>query len=310
MIKYLCILFFLFAFTSCGADTDEGATVQVYFFDAAAGEMRAEERAWPGAGAWQGAMLGYIMRGPSNARLSATWPAEMEGQPFWARFENEVFTLWVTDAFLDAPPLSQTLFRMSLSMTLNALPFVSEVYLVVLDDIYNEVAHFAHTGISNNPPITATRLTTAQFTLFVPDEYGLTYVTREATDIEQHIRDRVLMEMLIEANPTIPADTHVHDVIHDADAGAVYVDFSGEFHRNFSGGAAHAHMMLMSIVHTVIENTPGPGTRRVFFLIDSERREDFHGVTDFHLGFTTIDAPLPTDPEEYETDETDTTSEA
>jgi len=45
-------------------------------------------------------------------------------------------------------------------------------------------------------------------------------------------------------------------------------------------------LMIGSIVNTLVDSvTPLLRQRSVFFMIDSVRREDFHGVEDFHLAF-------------------------
>jgi hypothetical protein len=124
-------------------------------------------------------------------------------------------------------------------------------------------------------------------------------------DVNLHTRTQNILERLIEVQdspgvfPLIPPETRVRLVITDADAPGVYVDFSSEFHNNFSGTTAQAHMMLQSIVHTVLENNRQRS--RVFFLIDSDRWEEFHGVSGFDMGFTADESfMLGFVPEEYE----------
>jgi len=73
---------------------------------------------------------------------------------------------------------------------------------------------------------------------------------------------------------------------------------STDFVNHFSGTTAQARMMLASIANTLIENTGHSGIRRVVFLINSERREEFHGVGDFGSAFT-FDASLILDGDIY-----------
>jgi len=67
----------------------------------------------------------------------------------------------------------------------------------------------------------------------------------------------------------------------------MYVDLSGDFMSRFSGSRELARLMLQSIVNTLTLN--GNNQERVnnvFFLIDSDRYDVFHGVLDFDAAFT------------------------
>ncbi|MCL2603367.1 MAG: GerMN domain-containing protein [Defluviitaleaceae bacterium] len=86
----------------------------------------------------------------------------------------------------------------------------------------------------------------------------------------------------------IPPETRIRIINYEPESRSLYVDFSGDFMNRFIGNAHISRLMLQSIVNTLTstDNTDWTSrVERVFFLIDSQRHEIFHGVTDFNLGF-------------------------
>jgi hypothetical protein len=147
--------------------------------------------------------------------------------------------------------------------------------------------------IANDPFISPARRTAESFTLFLTDETGegLITVVHEADDVNIHARGQYILAQLIYRQtaegvmPLVPQETRVRDVFIEPESG-IYVNLSSEFHSRFTGTPAQARLMLQSITHTMLENVRSNVQRRVFFLIDSERWDDFHGVSYFNLGFT------------------------
>ncbi|MCL1883505.1 MAG: GerMN domain-containing protein [Defluviitaleaceae bacterium] len=289
-----------------GSDDDMRGRIPIYFFNAAQGQMEAEFRDMP-----QGspdiridAALRYFTSAPDSNALKMAWPVGFEFTELVADIfleeivrevsaENYVYEQILitefTDMYDEISPIDAAVFRSAFTLTMVGLPYIDGVMFRTYDDEWVEYAE----TIANNPFISSARRTVEEFTLFFVDESGegLITATYLENDVDLLRRIQIAIELLIQGQnepgimPLIPAETRVRPIIIEMDALGIYVDFSSEFHRNFMGTSAQAHMMLQSITHTVLENHRGTHTR-VFFLIDSERWDDFHGVSDFNLGFT------------------------
>jgi germination protein M len=264
----------------------------VYFFNAAQGGLQAEYRELPhgDSSARIDAALRYFFGTPENSSLARTWPSEIAFLDFVTDIflEDGILVTTFSEHYDEMPPIDEVLFRAAFTLTMTGLPYIDGIMFRANENEFFETAE----TIANNPYISPARRTAEDITLFFVDETGEGLVTEvySAADVNVHTRAQEILEKLIERQnaqgilPLIPAETRVRDVLIELDGG-IYVDLSPEFHSRFSGNATHAYLMLQSITHTMLENIPGP-PRRVFFLIDSERWEDFHGVNDFNLGFT------------------------
>jgi spore germination protein GerM len=260
---------------------------EIYFFNAAQGILETEEREFiprPEDALFQ------LFEGPRKKSLSRVFP-NVELKEFLTDFfvEDEIVFAEFSHLYDEMPPVEEILFRSAFTLTMASLPNIRGVIFRTPSDEWFESAY----TIANNPSISSTRRTSEFFTLFFVDESGEGLVTEEyfVADVQTHRRTQDILETLIERQNTtggvfalIPSETKIRRVINDRDRNSpgIYVDFSPEF-NNFRGTTAQARLMLQSIAHTVLEHND---QTRVFFLIDSERRDEFHGVTDFNLGFT------------------------
>jgi hypothetical protein len=277
------VIFLLLAFSR-----DYDATgLPVYFFDASGGRLNVEYKPFPQGDFTQ----------QTNATLRYFTNA-FELPPLFTF--REIFSeIYLLDGLLVAnfshlyselSSVDEMIFRSAFTLTMTGLPFIDGVKFVT--HAYDEGRIETVATIANSPFISPARRTPEVFTLFFADETGegLITVVYHAADVDTHRRSLSILELLIEGQsdegilPLIPPETRVREVLIEPEAG-IYVNLSGEFHRGFSGTPTQARLMLQSVAHTMLENNKG-SARRVFFLIDSERREDFHGVSDFNLGFT------------------------
>ena len=283
-----------------GYDFADDARVSVYFFNESMGRLEAEERHLPRGNMENRieTLLGYFVDGPQGEGLSHVWPLQHDVREFITRLQLNGDELVARFSYLynEMPTVDEALFRSALTLTMVGLPYLESVKFYVSCEYGENPREWVETAesIANNPSISAVLRSSDVFTLYFADETGEGLVAwlHIAEDVDVHGRLIYMLERLIDGQsatgvfPLIPQETRVRDVIVDTMVGAIYVDLSGEFHRNFAGTSAQARMMLQSITHSLLTSMPGTGgPRRVFFLIDSERREDFHGVSDFHLGF-------------------------
>jgi len=282
-------------FVDFSRDNNRHSYIEVYFFDATSGRLVSELRQWPDTITWTEAIIGFLMGEPINSRLTHTWPGFGVADFITDIYmEDTMLVVTFSDLYWEIPPVEEVVFRSAFTLTMIGLEFVDSVLLRV--DGYERQVEWLESAetIANAPPISPIlRPGITTFTLFFGHESGegLVIETYETmVSAVPRLRARAMLERLI-AGPTtegavasIPAETRVLHVELHGESG-IYVDLSSEFVTRFSGTQSQAQMMIASITNAVIENTGSPRTRRVFFLIDSERREEFHGVPDFNLGF-------------------------
>jgi hypothetical protein len=286
LIICCAIIFFLPDF-----DDDNEGRLPIYYFNAAEGRLVAEFRDMPYGNHEEqvNAALRYFSYEPRGGGLTRTWPAYVEPRDLIEAIQIDDGVLHITfsEMYSQMEPLDEALFRSAFVLTFTALPYIDSITFLAGENEWNESA----LTIANNPFISPARRTADDFVLYFVDETGERLVATlfAAPDVNVHTRSQYILELLIEQQnesgilPLIPAETRVRDVLVELDAG-IYVDLSPEFHSRFSGTPAQARLMLQAITHTMLENILGT-PRRVFFLIDSERWEEFHGVGDFNLGF-------------------------
>ncbi|MCL1843628.1 MAG: GerMN domain-containing protein [Defluviitaleaceae bacterium] len=293
---------------------DEGVMrVPIYFFDAAQGRLDAEFRRLPPERPddWIKTTLNYLNAGPQSAYLSGVWPVGIDGLVTDFYISDAVLFVMFSDMYTEIPPADEIIFRSAFTKTMVSLPYIESVMIrhpsegfLPGEGEYIEWLESAAT-IANSPPISPARRTADQFTLYFVDETGegLVAKTYVAEGVNQHTRAQHMIQLLIEGQTAdgfldlIPPETRVRNIITEEGAPGspgIYIDLSGDFHRNFGGTPTQARMMLQSITHTLLVNIRSHHTR-VFFLIDSDRRDDFHGVSDFNLGFT-IDETIVLEP--------------
>ena len=118
---------------------------------------------------------------------------------------------------------------------------------------------------------------------------GLVVETHYAEDIDRRPQSlaEYALQFLIDGSrqegvlSLIPPETRILNLeIIDSD---VYVNLSIDFVNRFTGGQELAGLMIQSIVNTLIAELRSP--TRVFFWIETQQLEEFHGVPDFNTYF-------------------------
>jgi len=268
----------------------------VYFFNASQGRLEPELREMPQGDIYAqlDVVLRYLANGPREASLTRLWPGgndRISMREFLTDIyvnEEGFLNAWFSDLYYEMTPVEEALFRSAFTLTVSGLPIEGVIFRLPAGDM----TQTAET-IANNPMISPAQRMGEDFRFYFVDESGegLISINYHMSDVDQHMRTTPMLERLIELQnepgimPLIPPETQVRSVLIAPQNPGIYVDFSAEFHRNFTGLSSHqALLMIKSVAHTVLANNPA--YNRVFFLIDSERVYDFHGVSDFNLGFT------------------------
>jgi germination protein M len=173
---------------------------------------------------------------------------------------------------------------------MTGLPFVSRVAIRVEgDDPETEALLESRETVAINPVISSVRLTTRTFTLYYVNDTldALVPVEYTSSNVNMDQIERYIVSRLIEEPPqegliaTIPSETRIIDVM--TEESICYVNLSADFVSRFNGSPSLAQLMLYSIVNSLTENMTH--VKRVQFLIDSERVDQFQGTADFHQVF-------------------------
>ena len=272
--------------------------MRVYFFNSSAGVLVAEHLPISSLDFiftapqeydlnWVAAALANMQRPPARG-LSTTWPETAVIADYM--LDRRVLTIVLNESYSELPALDEALFRTALTLTLTAGPYIDEVKLRLGEQEWTE----SRSTVSNTPEFSPARLINAPMLLYFVCESGEGLVRGYYTAMGVNPREleRAALERLIHGPGMagtvsfIPPETRVR-VLHYNETRSVYVLLSGEFSTRFNGTSTQAQLMIAAIVNTVLSNpSAGAGDlRHVFFLIDSARESQFHGVADFDRGF-------------------------
>jgi germination protein M len=222
--------------------------------------------------------------------MTGVWP---DGEGFlvdW-RMDGDVFEAVFPMVYRYIPPLEEALFRAAFVWTMTGLPYVNQVRILVEGDdpdVVPPVTESRNTVVID-PVISSVRLTTRTFTLyFLNDDFdALVPVPHTSSTVDMDQIEKYIVARLIEGpdmeglTAAIPPETRIIDIVSEENT--CYVDLSSEFVSRFNGSTAMARLMVYTIVNSLTDNLTH--VRRVQFLIDSERVDQFHGMTDFHQVF-------------------------
>ena len=275
---------------------DFGGLFGVYFFNPNHGVLIPEWHPTPEGGSFEAdfnTVLGFMSSGNRRSG-NVNWSVDPLDLINLFYIDEEYLVIEMTQDFLNMSLINQTLLRSAVTLSLAGVNPVYNIRFVLdSEDSPMEWVESLST-ISNNPDISPARIASGQFTLFFPCESGMglgmeSYVSTEVDWLrrEEHIMERLITGPYNEGLfSLIPPETQVRSAFSHAETGAIYVDLSADFVNRFQGTMADAWLMIYSITNTLIENTANTSIRRVVFLINSERRADFHGLSGFDTGFT------------------------
>jgi len=290
--------------------------LRVYYYDADAG-MLVGVPTTIAAGTTL-AEINALLDGFYNSRsgLPSLWPADTRLVDLY--FYGGTAGIALSAEHRDVPAFYEALFRTALTLTFLEHRFVEEVLFWIdgdgekdvpfrtwlqYEDYRDNAAIRIETAntIDNNPSISPGVMREHNVTLYFVNAEGTGLITQTFTNeyVDIHRWVELTTDMLVAnvdedyAMRIIPSETRVRWVMRDTDARSVYVDLSGDFMSRFEGTPKQAGLMLQSIVNTLTLNDNNPDgagaltqqVNQVFFLVDGNRYETFHGVLDFNLAF-------------------------
>jgi len=305
----------------------------VYFFNPSAMVLVSETFSIPDGGDPVMQAAQYMRSRPWTAGHESTWPFDQAPEANDliknVRFNDSALLVFFSPVFYDIPALERSLFKTAFVYTLMSLYPEVEVKVLVADDY--EYAYAAlmlslstsddepidvpwliydssHPGVHNNPEISPTVIHDRVFrNLYLVDATGTGLIVREYEAIDASLQResvaRQALQLLIslpsqeETMPVIPAETDILSLevtgVHMA------LDLSSDFYTRFEGDTHIARLMIYSIVNTMAAELNIPNLR-VFFRIDSQQVEYFHGIENFHFEFVRDHSLLLSYDHEYE----------
>jgi len=320
--------------------------LRVYYFDESAGMLVATPTTIAGTGSFEEQLHLLLNRFfNQNRRTGGLWPPETGKVDLY--FSNGTAGIALSAEHGNIPAFNEALFRTALTLTFLELWFVDEVLFWIDGEGEKNGVPFrtwleheeyrdnsairieTSATVDNNPSISPGIMRERDVTLYFLNPEGTGLITETLTDVYVDILRWIefTVDMLVagidddDFMRVIPPETRVRWVTRDTETRSVYVDLSEDFLSQFEGTPQQAGLMLQSIVNTLTlpSNNPDTGTlhqiNQVFFFINSDRPEVFHGVLDFDLAFTynheilfeRLYMPAPYDPyyDPYNDDEPD-----
>jgi germination protein M len=271
------------------SEADGGTPLAVYFYNASASMLEAEEHAMVAAGTDEQLeeAVAHIFGLPHTASLTRPWP-DREGFLLDCKMNGNILEANFSGQYNELPPVDEALFSTAFVLTMEALPFVDHVQIIPEGVSPADTAFLNSTNTGNNPIISPARIIASTYTLYFVSADATGLVAREYTSsqVDQDQKEKFIIDELIARQnsegvfPTIPVETGV-SVEKDESSSTCYVNFTSEIQR-FNGNAELAKLMLYSIVNSLTELT---NVKQVQFQIDSERVDQFKGVTGFDQVF-------------------------
>ena len=308
--------------------------IYVYFFNPYTRQMQAEIRPLPEENQAQ-RVVEYLYSEPvRTGTLVNLWPRELAPRPedlvSAVKHQDSTLFAFFTPVFHEMRPLDQSLFKAAFIHTMNSLPSVSDIKILVSDnyeyafealmrnlsaedDLQDEdgedipymplvIYDSSHAGIFIDPlelPISPHWIDeTYTFDTYFVDSTGtgLVVESRRVYDVNRQndLMAIEVLELLISGPQQEGALSLIPSETRvlnvDIILTDIFVNLSSDFER-FIGSTELAELMVYSIVNTLLAEF-SPSQTRVHFLIDTQQVEEFHGIENFHIGFERNDKLL------------------
>lgn len=211
-----------------------------------------------------------------------------------ANIDKGIVTLDVSSDYNQMKAGEEVICRSAIVWTLTSLDFVDHIRITV-DGQELVKNNKEPIGLMNRENVVINPIVSPE-----PKKYKtvkLYFSNEDATALETEERqievspnqpeEKGIMEQLIIGpkkqglNATVPSETKIRDITTTED-GICYVDLSSEFVTKHSGGATAEMLTIYSIVDSLTELE---NVKKVQFLIEGEKQEEYKGHMDFSKPF-------------------------
>jgi germination protein M len=275
----------------------------VYYYSETQSTLEREERSLPAGEslALLDGLLAAMYEPPRNTALRKLMP-ETEGFMSGYVLNGNMLEVSFSPAYYTLPPLEEALFRAAFIWTVTGLPYIDQVRFTVDGDVW---AYANRENVDISPIISPERITTRTFVLYFINETADAMLPQARTTggVNLDQLERYIVQLLIDGPgdmaghiSAIPIETKIRDI--RTEDGICYVNLSAEFNSKFSGSPGLARLALYCIIHSLTDNINN--VRRVQFLIEGEKHDQFQGVLDFNRPFEKDETLLQSETTEEE----------
>jgi len=261
-------------------------SVDVYFLDAATGQLEPEGNYIDKTGDMVAELLAVVQKGPHTTGLSKVWPDSVSMS---YTLENGVLKLDFSDDYASMVPEDELYLRGSLVYTMtqladvNALQFFTGGQEMLRGD-GKPMGLMNKSVVEINPVISPSEVVTQQFVLYFANEQK-TNLVKEVQSVNVNPNEPAewyVVEQLI-AGPTqdghyavVPPETKVRGVRTESDI--CYINLSKDFTDKLStADFTTQRLAISSIVDSLTEL---PNVKKVQFQIESDMPDQSYGGID------------------------------
>jgi germination protein M len=278
---------------SATGNNSQNMKVQLYFRDTVNLKLEKEERTINKGTNSEvvGKTLEQLIAGPKNQALQKSIPNNIK--IISVELKNDVAVVNLSAEYNALKTRDALFCRAALVYTLTELPFIKGVEILVdgkelLKSNGESLGVVKREDIVISNTITPEPLQDETVKLYFlnKDASGLMIEQRNIEVNKNQPLAKYIMEQLIIGPkstgllPTVPAETKIRDIkIKD---GVCYIDLSNEFVTKHNGGSLGEVMTIQSIVNSLTEI---PEIKKVQFLIEGEKQQEFKGHVDFSQPF-------------------------
>lgn len=279
--------------TNNNINLNEGTKISLYFIDETRSQLIEENRTVNLESKEE--LIKYVLEElkkiPNTVGLQPGIPKDIKIKT--AVLNGSNLQVDVSSTYNELLPQRQVLFRASLVKTMTGFDFIDLVEIMI-DGIPlvgtdgKPIGPMSKEDIVLEPSTTLGKSTLQIVKLYFSDKNAEKLMLEEREiEVNPNISlEKYIVEQLIlgpedpDLLPTVPIEATIKDI--ETKDGICYVDLSNEFRTKHGGGSTGETFTIYSIVNSLTEL---PNIKKVQFLIEGEKQQEFKGHYDFSSPF-------------------------
>lgn len=288
------IVLFLIVKESIDANNKLRKEVEFYYVESSSYLLKPEKRQFTGESNAEilSSILAAMKEPPKTEGFVKVIPDNIKFNK--ANIDKGIVTLDVSSQYNQMKAGEEVICRSAIVWTLTSLDFVGHVRITVegkelVKNNKEPIGLMNRENIVINPVVSPEPKKYKTVKLYFSNE-DATALAAEGREIEvspNQPEEKGIMEQLIAGpkkqglNATVPPETKIRDITTTED-GICYVDLSSEFVTKHNGGSSEELLTIYSIVNSLAELE---NVKKVQFLIEGEKQEEYKGHVDFSKPF-------------------------
>lgn len=281
----LSFLFLCIFLTGCGKmQTSGDMDACVYYLNESGSELIAEPTDVPKG--THKAQIEYLIKQLITPPAGKKSPLNGGTKLLSVSVNDEIAEIDFSKEFYEGESIDKTLAIVSVAKTLCSLDYITGVQIFVegeevLDSDGNPLGILSESDLVINQDSTPSQTPETSFKIYFSNEDS-EFLVPERRNIDVASSDAVEKMIMAELMKgpkesghfkTIPQEAKLLSI--ETKDGVCFVNFSKEFIEKFSGGTTEQQLTIYSIVNSLTELST---IERVQFLIEGEKREEFHDM--------------------------------